>query len=278
MKVLAPAKVNIALNVVGKMENGYHELDMIMAPISLYDELNIQPIHGSEDIILCNGAQLPEKNTIQKSIDLMREKYKFENHYLVEVDKNIPMQAGLAGGSADAAAVLKAINETEQLMATEDDLIELGKRVGADVPFCLVNQWARVQGIGEKIRRLGCDWKFDILLVKPKEGVSTPASFAIWDEKEHKEVDVDIVEEALQHKNVELLYTTMVNDLEPIGQELLPVLNTIKEDMNDEGIVRVMMSGSGSSMMGFSVDQDVLEEAKDVLKKKYEFVEVVTVG
>ena len=278
MKVLAPAKVNIALNVVGKMENGYHELDMIMAPISLYDELNIQPIHGSEDIILCNGAQLPEKNTIQKSIDLMREKYKFENHYLVEVDKNIPMQAGLAGGSADAAAVLKAINETEQLMATEDDLIELGKRVGADVPFCLVNQWARVQGIGEKIRRLDCDWKFDILLVKPKEGVSTPASFAIWDEKEHKEVDVDIVEEALQHKNVELLYTTMVNDLEAIGQELLPVLNTIKEDMNDEGIVRVMMSGSGSSMMGFSVDQDVLEEAKDVLKKKYEFVEVVTVG
>ena len=278
MKVLAPAKVNIALHVVGKMENGYHELDMIMAPISLYDELNIQPIHGSEDIILCNGAQLPEKNTIQKSIDIMREKYQFEHHYLVEVEKKIPMQAGLAGGSADAAAVLKAINEIEQLHASQDDLIDLGKRVGADVPFCIVSQWARVQGIGEKIRCLDCDWKFDILLVKPKEGVSTPASFAIWDESEHKEVDVDIVEEALQQKSVELLYTTMANDLEPIGQQLLPVLNTIKEDMNDEGIVRVMMSGSGSSMMGFSVDQDVLEEAKEVLKKKYEFVEVVTVG
>lgn len=278
MKVLAPAKVNIALDVVGKMENGYHELDMIMAPISLFDELNIQPIHGSEDIILCDGAQLPEKNTIQKSIDLMRNQYAFENHYLVEVKKSIPMQAGLAGGSADAAAVLKAINEIEKLNLTEEILIDLGKRVGADVPFCLVNEWARVQGIGEKIRRLNCDWKFDILLVKPKEGVSTPASFSIWDSKENKKLDVDIVEEALVSKNVELLYTTMVNDLEPIGQELLPVLNTIKEDMNDLGIVRVMMSGSGSSMMGFSVDQDVLDEAKKVLKDRYEFVEVVTVG
>ena len=278
MKVLAPAKVNIALDVVGKMENGYHELDMIMAPISLFDELNIQPIHGSEDIILCDGAQLPEKNTIQKSIDLMRKKYAFENHYLVEVKKSIPMQAGLAGGSADAAAVLKTINELENLHLNESELIELGKKVGADVPFCLVNEWARVQGIGEKIRRLDCDWKFDILLVKPKEGVSTPASFSIWDSKENKPLDVDIVEEALVNKNVELLYTTMVNDLEPIGQELLPVLNTIKEDMNDLGIVRVMMSGSGSSMMGFSIDQDVLEDAKKVLKDRYEFVEVVTVG
>ena len=278
MKVLAPAKVNIALDVVGKMENGYHELDMIMAPISLFDELNIQPIHGSEDIILCDGAQLPEKNTIQKSIDLMRKQYAFENHYLVEVKKSIPMQAGLAGGSADAAAVLKTINELENLHLNESELIELGKKVGADVPFCLVNEWARVQGIGEKIRRLDCDWKFDILLVKPKEGVSTPASFSIWDSKENKPLDVDIVEEALVKKNVELLYTTMVNDLEPIGQELLPVLNTIKEDMNDLGIVRVMMSGSGSSMMGFSIDQDVLEDAKKVLKDRYEFVEVVTVG
>ena len=278
MKVLAPAKVNIALNVVGRMENGYHELDMIMAPISLFDELNIQPIHGSEDIILCDGAQLPEKNTIQKSIDLLRDTYGFENHYLVEVKKSIPMQAGLAGGSADAAAVLKAINEIEQLHLDEAALIDLGKRIGADVPFCLVNQWARVQGIGEKIRRLDCDWKFDIVLVKPKEGVSTPASFAIWDSKENKELDVDIVEAALVQKNEELLYTTMVNDLEPIGQELLPVLNAIKEDMNDLGIVRVMMSGSGSSMMGFSVDQEVLEQTKEALKDRYEFVEVVTVG
>ena len=278
MKVLAPAKVNIALNVVGRMENGYHELDMFMAPISLFDELNIQPIHGSEDIILCDGAQLPEKNTIQKSIDLLRDTYGFENHYLVEVKKSIPMQAGLAGGSADAAAVLKAINEIEQLHLDEAALIDLGKRIGADVPFCLVNQWARVQGIGEKIRRLDCDWKFDIVLVKPKEGVSTPASFAIWDSKENKELDVDIVEAALVQKNEELLYTTMVNDLEPIGQELLPVLNAIKEDMNDLGIVRVMMSGSGSSMMGFSVDQEVLEQTKEALKDRYEFVEVVTVG
>ena len=278
MKVLAPAKVNLALNVVGKMENGYHALDMIMAPISLFDELNIQPIHGSEDIILCDGAQLPEKNTIQKSIDLLRNTYGFENRYVVEVKKNIPMQAGLAGGSADAAAVLKAINEIEQLHLSEEQLIDLGKRIGADVPFCLVNEWARVQGIGEKITRLDCDWTFPILLVKPEQGVSTPASFAIWDSKENKDLDVDIVEEALEKKNVELLYTTMVNDLEPIGQELLPVLNTIKEDMNELGIVRVMMSGSGSSMMGFSVDEDTLEQAKEVLKDRYAFVDVVKVG
>ena len=278
MKVLAPAKVNIALNVVGIMDNGYHELDMIMAPISLYDEMNIQTIHGSEDIILCNGAQLPKVNTIEKSIELMRNQYGLDHHYLVEVTKEIPMEAGLAGGSANASATLKAINEIENLNCTEEELIELGKKIGADVPFCIVNEWARVQGIGEKIRRLDCDWKFKILLVKPKEGVSTPASFSLWDQQENRELDVDIVEDALLQKNEELLYTTMVNDLEPVGQKLLPVLDTIKEDMNDLGIVRVMMSGSGSSMMGFSVDEDVLEHAAEVLKDKYEFVRVVTVG
>ena len=278
MKVLAPAKVNIALDIVGKMENGYHALDMIMAPISLYDTLNVEWNTEGKDILLCDGACLPEKNTIQKSIDLMRKTYDLNSFYTVEVKKEIPMQAGLAGGSADAAAILKAINEMENLHCTEEELIQLGKQIGADVPFCLINEWARVQGIGEKIRRIDCDWKFNILLVKPKEGVSTPASFSLWDAKEHMHYDVDVVEDALKNKNIELLYTTMVNALEPVGFELVDVLGQIKEDMNEQGIVRVMMSGSGSSMMGFSVDQETLEAAQAFLKDKYEFVKIVTVG
>ena len=278
MKVLAPAKVNIALDIVGKMENGYHALDMIMAPISLYDTLDIEWNTEGKDILLCDGACLPKNNTIQKSIDLMRKTYNLKSFYTIEVKKEIPMQAGLAGGSADAAAVLKALNEMENLHCTEEELIQLGKQIGADVPFCLVNEWARVQGIGEKIRRIDCDWKFNILLVKPKEGVSTPASFSRWDAKEHNRYDVDVVEDALKNKNIELLYTTMVNALEPIGFELLHVLGQIKEDMNEQGIVRVMMSGSGSSMMGFSVDQETLEAAQEALKDTYEFVKIVTVG
>lgn len=278
MKVLAPAKVNIALNITGILEDGYHALDMIMAPISLYDEIEIEPSSKEEDEILFEGMEVPQNNTVAKAIAQMRATFALSNHYKVKVKKNIPSQAGLGGGSADAAAIMKAIDQMEQLDLGLDRLIEVGKQVGADVPFCLVNAWARVKGFGEQIEPLDSDWKFNILLVKPKEGISTPQAFKLWDDSQRYQYDIDLVETALLKKSDELLYTTMGNALEDVAQDVLPVLKEIKEDMYNEGIVQAMMSGSGSSIMGFSVDESVLEEAKKALEAYYDFVEVVTVG
>lgn len=276
MKVYAPAKVNLGLDVVRTMENGYHELDMIMAPVSLYDELDIE--YSDHDKIEIENMELGEDNTISKTLELLRNNYDIKNHYSICVKKNIPSQAGLAGGSADAAAVLKTVLELEKIEIGMEEKLALAKQIGADVPFCMINQFARVKGIGEKIEFLDTDWKFNILLVKPDFGVSTPEAFRLWEKQEEFHPDIDYVQMACENQVLDLLVQAMGNALEPVAFELRPELSEIKEAMLDLGMVRVMMSGSGSSMMGFCIDEDVLEKAKSILEKRYEFVEIVSVG
>ncbi len=276
MKIYAPAKVNLGLDVVRAMENGYHELDMIMAPISLYDELDIE--YADQDKIEIENMELSEDNTISKTLGLLRDCYDIKHHYLIRVKKNIPSQAGLAGGSADAAAVLKTVLELEGIEVEMEEKLNLAKQIGADVPFCLVNQFSRVKGIGEKIEILDANWKFNILLVKPDFGVSTPEAFRLWENQEKFHPDIDYVQMACENQILDLLVQAIGNALEPVAFELRPELAKIKEEMLDLGMVRVMMSGSGSSMMGFCIDEDVLQKAKSVLEKRYGFVEVVSVG
>lgn len=276
MKVKAFAKVNLALDVVRKMENGYHELDMIMAPISLYDEVDIE--FADTDHIECS-CLLPEKNTVTKTLEVLRRAHLIKRSYAIRIVKHIPEQAGLAGGSADAAAVLKVCLAMEDQKVALEDLLNIAKEIGADVPFCVVNQLARVKGIGEKITCLNSSFSFPVLLVKPDFGVSTPETFARWKKQEKPlHPDVDLVQTALKQESYDLLYQTMQNALEPVAIEMCPELLEIKKDMAKHGIVKTLMSGSGSTMMGFSINLDILQEAKEELSKKYPFVKIVQVG
>ena len=276
MKVQARAKINLALDVVERMDNGYHALDMIMAPISIYDEIEVEK--NAETIVTCEDMKLPENNTISKMIQVLKETYHIPSHYKVTLKKHIPAQAGLGGGSADAAAVCKAILKLENIEETEENLFELSKQVGADVPFCIHDKWARVQGIGEKIIPIDSDWQFDILVVKPDFGISTANAFSKWKESRPFHPDVDLVESSIRDQNMDLLYQTMANALEPIAFEMEPELKQVKMDMEDAGLVRILMSGSGSSMLGFSVDEDVIMQAYEQLKEKYDFVKIVRIG
>lgn len=276
MKIYAPAKVNLALDVVKQREDGYHELDMIMAPISLYDELEVEI--ADRDEVICDGLVLPENNTIIKMINLLKNTFNLKNNYKVLVKKSIPMEAGLAGGSADAAAVMKAIMSLEELDINLDTQLSLAKQIGADVPFCMVNRYARVKGIGEKIEIIDSSWKFDILLVKPNLGVSTPEAFKRWHQGEPFHPDVDYTQMACENESLDLLVQAMGNALEPAAFEIVPLLEDIKNEMLDAGMVRVMMSGSGSTMMGFCADKEVLNKAYEQLKKTDNFVRIVTVG
>lgn len=283
MKTKVCAKVNLALDVKTLLDNGYHELDMIMAPVSVFDELEVSAIpqsaSPSEDIIECLNEELPENNTLKKTMDLLRQNHKIRHFYKIILTKGIPSQAGLGGASADAAALIKAVNRLEGLNLSMDQMQKIGAQVGADVPYCLLSGYARVQGFGEKTEPIFSDWQIPVLLVQPEDGISTPECFRTWDEQEKKiHYDVDIVEDALIKKDPALLFSTMANALEDPAFEQLPVLREIKEEMNDEGIVRVMMTGSGSVMMGFSVDEDVLDEACRKLKKRYPFVCRAVIG
>ena len=276
MKVQARAKINLALDVVERMDNGYHSLDMIMAPISICDEIEIEV--GICDEVTCEGMKLPENNTVSKMVQVLKELYHLSSNYKISIKKHIPAQAGLGGGSADAAAVCKAILQMEGIEETEENLYEITKQVGADVPFCIHDKWARVKGIGEKIIPIESDWQFNIIVVKPDFGISTANAFSKWKESRPFHPDVDLVESSIREKNMDLLYQTMANALEPIAFEIEPELNQVKLDMEDAGLVRILMSGSGSSMLGFSVDEDVIQSACERLKEKYSFVQIVHVG
>ena len=276
MKVQARAKINLALDVVERMDNGYHSLDMIMAPISICDEIEIEI--GICDEVTFEGMKLPEKNTVSKMVQVLKELYHLSSNYKISIKKHIPAQAGLGGGSADAAAVCKAILQMEGIEETEENLYEITKQVGADVPFCIHDKWARVKGIGEKITPIESDWQFNIIVVKPDFGISTANAFSKWKESRPFHPDVDLVESSIREKNMDLLYQTMANALEPIAFEIEPELNQVKMDMEDAGLVRILMSGSGSSMLGFSVDEDVIQSAYERLKEKYSFVQIVHVG
>ncbi|MCF0258521.1 MAG: 4-(cytidine 5'-diphospho)-2-C-methyl-D-erythritol kinase [Erysipelotrichaceae bacterium] len=276
MKIEAKGKVNLSLDILGILPNGYHELDMIMAEIDLADILEIAP--AEHDEIVCEGMSLPENNTLSKALKVLREKGGLKGCYKIAVEKNIPSQAGLGGGSADAAALMKYLNTVEGLNLSTADLLELGALVGADVPFCILQGIARVRGIGEDCQPIHSAWKFPVLLVQPDQGMSTPEAFKAWDKEEWKPLDIDIVQDAVVKRDPGLLYQTMSNALEPVAYEKLPVLGQIKEDMNACGLVRVMMTGSGSCMMGFCIEEKLIDEAEKALQGRYPFVKKVWVG
>ena len=249
---------------------------MIMVPISIYDEIEIEK--NDFDVVECEGMKLPENNTVSKMIQVLKDTYHLDSCFKVSIKKHIPAQAGLGGGSADAAAVCKAVLKMEGIEETEENLYEITKQVGADVPFCIHDKWARVKGIGEKITPIESGWKFDIVVVKPDFGISTANAFSKWKESRPFHPDVDLVESSIREENMDLLYQTMANSLEPIAFEIEPELEQVKMDMEDAGLVRILMSGSGSSMLGFSVDEEVILSACEQLKEKYDFVQIVHVG
>lgn len=270
MKVNAPAKVNLALDILSRRPDGYHEMDMVNARIpQLYDTLDIEP--AQSDSVEFIGLDVPADNTVFRALQLLRE-HGLRGHYRILVTKRIPEQAGLGGGSADAAALLQALNGHEQLGLTLAQLEEIGAQIGADVPCCLHDGFTRVRSIGDQVRDLPVSWKIPVLLVQGPEGISTPEAFAVFDAGAPFALDVGIVQSAVLRQDLSLLYQTMTNAFEKPAFRKIPSLAALRENMLDAGMVRVMMTGSGSCMMGFCVDDDVMEEAARILSGQYPFV------
>ncbi len=279
MKVKAYAKVNLALDILGVRDtDGYHIMDMVNAPVSLYDELDIEPSNTEEDVISAVGFKLPGSSTLHKALAVLREHAGLKNHYVITLTKSIPDKAGLGGGSADAAALIQALNDMEQLGLSMEDMDRLGFLVGADVPCCLHNAFTRIGGAGEQVKEIASDWHIPVLLVQGVKGISTPEAFARFESAPSSALDIDIVSDAVRKKDIGLLYQTMVNAFEPQAFEALDELVEQKEQMQDNGLVRVLMTGSGSCLMGFCVDDDVMEEACENLAEIYPFVYPAYIG
>ncbi len=277
MKERAYAKINLCLDVVGKREDGYHDLKMIMVPINFYDVLEME--FAEETTLELNRDYLPinDKNTIIKAIHIMQERYNIEEEFRCRLEKHIPTRAGLAGGSADAAAAIRMINRMCNLHLTKDEMIAAGKEVGADVPFCILNRPAFVEGIGEKITTFSCNPDFYLLLIKPRKGVSTAEAFHIVDEQEGIHPDCKAMQKALEYNDYDSIIASLGNSMENAAMTLVPEIRKAKQDLLELGFDGVLMSGSGSTVFGITRDVELLDSSIDVLKKKRYFVRKTTV-
>lgn len=248
--VKANAKINLGLNILGKNEDGYHELDMIMAPISLYDNLNIKFFQKKGNLILksnIKGVPLNEKNIIYKIYEAFYNETSLQRENIeVYLDKNIPFQAGLGGGSSDGAFFLKTLNEYHKSPLTLQEMIDLGKKIGADIPFFIVNETVRAKGIGEILEKTDNNLDAKIILIKPNFGISTAEAYRGYSQlTEKKWADIDKIVEGLKENNLSKVIDNVENHLQQTSLLLNNNVKTFEEKLAKIS-KNFKMSGSGS--------------------------------
>lgn len=279
IRLKARAKINLGLDVIGRRENGYHDVRMVMQTVGLYDRIIMTRIPEEEIRIKTNIGFLPvnENNLVYKAIMLMKNKYKLDGGIEVDLNKFIPVAAGMAGGSSDAACALFGMNRLLELNVPMRELMKLGVEIGADVPYCLMRGTALAEGIGEKLTRLP-DMPFcHILIAKPPVNVSTKLVYEKLDNTDVKlHPDIDGIIEAIKLKDVALVASRMGNVLESVTVPLYPVIDSIKKDMIEHGAMNAMMSGSGPTVFGIFPDEQSMTACQQFLRQKGEARQVYT--
>lgn len=271
IRLKARAKINLGLDVLGKREDGYHEVRMVMQTIGIYDRLILTKIPEEEIRITSNLAFLPvnENNLIYKAIKLLKDEYHFPGGVSVDLNKFIPVAAGMAGGSTDAASTMFGVNRLFGLNLSMGKMMELGVRLGADVPYCVMRGTALAEGIGEKLTRITPVPHMWILIAKPQINVSTRLVYEQLDMGGiQKHPDIDGIIRAIEAQDVVRIAQSMGNVLENVTLPLYPVIETIKQDMLSHGAINAMMSGSGPTVFGIFPDEQTTLACQAFLKEK----------
>lgn len=270
----AYAKVNLLLDVTSKREDGYHNLNSIVMPIDLYDEIWMEKAKRMS--YKCNDKSLPfdDSNTIVKAVKLMKETFRIKDNYRIKITKNIPKEAGLGGGSSDAAAVMRGILKLSNPPTNLSYLEELGLKIGADVPACVSQKSVLVSGVGKVIAHLPHRFDFVFLLIKPKQGISTKLVYDSLnlDTCVHPKTNTMLLE--WKRGNSDGIYKYSENALEETTFQLVPELVELKQELLSYGFKTVTMSGSGTTL--FAAGKSVFEslEIAENFKKRYPFVHV----
>ena len=270
----AYAKINISLDIVGKREDNYHLLKMIMQTIDVYDVLEISKIEKGI-IISCNKSYVPtdERNIVYKAAKLFMDTYKINFGVEINIDKNIPVAAGLAGGSSDAAAVFRVMRKLFNVTISDSELMKLSSQIGADVPYCIIGGTALCEGIGDKITQLNRFKDKILVLVKPNFGVSTKEVYKNFNlDKVFKHPDNNKLIEAVKRNDLKFVSENMKNLLENVTLRRYGILREIKEEMISFGALGSLMSGSGPSIFAFFDDMFSAQRCFEHMRKKYEEV------
>lgn len=268
----ALAKINLGLDVVRRREDGYHEVRMIMQTIHLYDRLDIKRTKESGIQIQTNLSFLPvnENNLIYKAAKLLMDEFSITDGVSVKLDKRIPVAAGMAGGSTDAAAMLFGMNRLFSLGLTKRQLMERGVQIGADVPYCIMRGTALAEGIGEELSQLPPMVKCPVLIAKPSISVSTKfvyQNLKLDDTTIHP--DIDLLIEDIRAKNLYDIAAHMGNVLETVTIPNYPVIDEIKKHMLSHGAVGAMMSGSGPTVFGLFDDEATAKKAYKAMRSSH---------
>ena len=266
----ALAKINLGLDVVRRREDGYHEVRMIMQTIHLYDRLKITKMKTPGIEIHSNLPFLPvnENNLVYKAGKLLMDEFGIREGVRVDLLKRIPVAAGMAGGSSDAAAMLYGMNQLFGLKLSRQALMERGVTIGADVPYCLMRGTALAEGIGEKLKQLPPMVKCPVLIAKPQISVSTKFVYQNLKLDEHTvHPDIDRLIQDIRNKDLQAAARDMGNVLETVTIPNYPVIAQIKEQMLHSGAVNSMMSGSGPTVFGLFENEKQAKKAYDDMKQ-----------
>lgn len=268
----ANAKINLTLDVIGRRDDGYHLIRSVMQSISLCDEVRLSFTNNKTISLSCSDGRIPcdERNTVYKACVKFFNFTGLTNPGIeIFIDKHIPSEAGLGGGSSDAAAIIKLLDKAFETKLSLDQMIMIGSQVGADVPFCIVSGTALCEGLGEIVTPLKDIRKYYVLLVKPDFGVSTPLAYKMFDEKSvvSKNSTNIMLDAILDHDNISNLLS---NDLESAIDS--KDIDAIKNELIEFGANSSLMSGSGSCVYGLFSDEEYAFTAFNKLKDKYPFV------
>lgn len=270
LELKALGKINLGLDVLGRRENGYHDVRMVMQTVYLYDQITIKKTKEPGIKLETNLFYLPvnENNLAYRAAKLLMDEFHIEEGVSIYLDKHIPVAAGMAGGSSNAAAVLYGINRMFSLGLSEQELKDRGVTLGADVPYCIMRGTVLAEGIGEVLTPLPPMPRCYVLLAKPPISVSTKLVYEKLDSHEiENHPDIDGILDGLKEQDLKKVASSMGNVLEKVTIEEYPVIEEIKNVMKEEGALNAMMSGSGPTVFGIYDDKVKARKAAAKIKK-----------
>lgn len=267
----ARGKINLSLDITGKRKDGYHLVDMVMQSVDIYDTIKIQKRDDKEIVVFCDNKDIPlgDSNIVYKAAKLIISTFELREGVSIDITKRIPVAAGMAGGSTDAAAVLIGMNHLFNMNLKEDALEKLGLKIGADVPFCINGGTHRAKGIGEVLTKVPF-MDMIILICKPEASVSTEQVYRKFNlEGDYKRPNNELLIEGLYEKSLDKVTTYMANALESVTMEMVLEVKKIKDIMKRGNAIFSMMTGSGPTVFGI---YKTIEDAKldyEILSKDF---------
>lgn len=277
IKLKSYAKINLFLDILNKRDDGYHNIKSVMQSISLYDELTLKVIEENSIIITCNDKSIPtdEKNTCYKAARIIKEKYNINNGIEINIDKNIPSEAGLAGGSGNCAAVIKGMDRLFNLNLSKKTMLDIGLMIGADVPFCLTGGTVLCEGVGEILTELNDFVWENIIVIKPDFSVSTKDAYNGLSSNDYHLYGDNKIVDYINNNLCEKASLSLANTLEISISKIYTDVNKIKDQLMQKGAISSLMTGSGSAIFGLYKDKESALEAYNSLKCLYKNIYLV---